>query len=192
MPSKARILQVSLFLALLVSGTQAQEADSSLFNKGTYSLAGSITFDRTTSPGSDRTITDVSVAPLYLHFLSSRFAMGGQAEYTYHKTTSDDYASEEYSVGLGPQLRYYFLVHPIHTFFSATVIFTSGGRTWFGISHDAPDEILTSLNLGADFFLARSLSLEPFVQYRMRLNTGSSNINTVTLGISVAHFVFND
>jgi hypothetical protein len=185
------ILLSSILLVFATKGTQAQESDSSCFHDGTYSLSGSITFSHTTSSASEESTTDIAFAPLYLHFLTSRFALGGQIDYLFHKTSSAFVNSEEFSFGIGPQFRYYLFAHPICTFLSATAIVTGGGRTSSGFTYSSPGTALTSFNLGADFFLAKTLSLEPFIQYQFRFAANSQSKNTISFGFSLAHFVFD-
>ena len=183
---------VTIFLVAQSPHICAQLSDSLLFDKGTYSLSGSGLFNRTSFPNSDRTITTLSLATTYLHFTSSYFAFGGQLYYQYINSSSTGFSSEATYFGIGPQFRVYALQRPVPAFLSITLIATSGSTTSFGSTRNALTSSFVSIDLGSDFFVARSLSIEPFLQYQFNFSGGSSSGRNFNIGFSITHFVFHE
>ena len=189
-----RILPILLFFPVLLHAqteSDSIEASRPVFHTGDYSISGGVSYSHTTFPHSEETITNIVISPVYLTFISPRFAFGGRLVYTWQKMSSQFGSSSFDQMGVGPQFRYYALQTPVHAFLAFSVLAVTGSSTISGSTFQGSSLSFAALDVGADLFIAGNLSLEPYLEYRFNFSGGGSPGQTVSLGISFATFVLD-
>lgn len=189
---KSIILAVAV-LAILVGNVNAAETPTA---KGVYSLSGDISYNR--ASGGNGTMT--SINPAFMYFVYPNLAIGTSISYWDFKTDND----ESKSYGIGPVIRYYFGNEVIYPFISLQYVYTQTKyeSNFSGLSFNSKghgDDV--SIGLGADYFLAKNVAIEPIVRYTFSHNSNdtssfgstSSSSNrheALFIGIGINVFIF--
>lgn len=186
---------IFVFAILLPSQIFPQQVKDSVslesfspFHKGTYALSGSVAYSTTSNSEADQTITNYTMSPTFLYFTSKKFALGGQVIFSSNKF-KDKYGDSQTSVlGVGPQFRFYFFNREPLIFITTGVFMTTTTAKSGNSNYDGPTHSLAAISLGIDIFTDSHFSLEPFIEYRMRVLENSGNTNTMIFGISFVSF----
>ena len=157
-----KILSVIIFLLLSSTFLFPQEA----LKKGSYSLSGSIEF----STGSDKftgyenDFLNFLMTPGISYFFIDHLSAGvnisyGYSEYHIKSTTSaGELKLISRPISIGPVIRYYFASDVINPFLEASYRYSNsinGNKDRNGYSFAG----------GINYFLSKSVALEPYVEY---------------------------
>jgi len=160
----------------------------SVLDKGNYQLGGSVTYDRGKSNNAyfhDK-YTDIQLSPEYSYFVMDNLLIGGLISFDYNKyewTYPDHYLSRSKSLGIGPLVKYYFRTDNLIPFISASATYNK---------YLDEDEHGYNLNFstGLDFFIAKSLALEPFISYSTsNYYKPDSDSKQFSFGLRLSYFI---
>ena len=182
---KKCFLALVIISASIYSTALAQDA----LKKGVYSLSGSVTLSTSTNESKyDETKSlDLSLTPALTYFFIDNFSAGINISFGYSETTFKDklyeatYIYRPYSIGA--TARYYFSSDKLIPFIEAGYNYNN-----FVGEHD--DMNTAKVAAGINYFLSRSVALEPYIEYRRITSTSSDQkINGFSTGLRVAYFI---
>ncbi len=134
-------------------------------DKGNYQLAGSVSFSK--SEDKNESFHDKSLyiqaSPQLSYFVIDNLLVGGLLSFRYSEyewTSPESYLSVYRALSVGPLVKYYFRTESVIPFVGASASY---------LKYLGKDEYAYSLSFsaGVNYFIAKSLALEPFVQYDM-------------------------
>ena len=158
--------------------------------KGDVQVAGSLSFSSISKSGSNNSSILFTVAPAGLFYVSDNFAVGAELSYTIISQSGD---SESVFAG-GPVLKYSLTSSSaVVPFFQVGVIFTSTSNDRVQYDAGKVDYPITSSNfafaIGFDQFINENIAITPRLSYLISSRSGSSDINTLSLGIGFSMFL---
>lgn len=163
-------------------------------DKGMYRLSGAAAFSWYHQSEDYYTYNryQFSLSPSFSYLITKNFELGGVFNLTYFNETQDldrnfgaRKFSEDYSsIGLGPQMRYYFTTENLIPFISLSLLYSSAGQ------QGGTKMEITNLNLGGgmDYFFSESVALEPFITYSLFWNRGQ-NMSQLSIGTGINYFI---
>ncbi|QQS37907.1 MAG: hypothetical protein IPM56_08205 [Ignavibacteriales bacterium] len=126
--------------------------------KGTYNVAGSLSFSSSSQDYSDGKQTELSITPQIGYFFINNFALGINLQY--QKNDTDAYSITTW--GIGPMTRFYIGKNIIHPFIELSFLY---GETM----PDETDAMIISRKIGVvfglDYFITNSVALESALSY---------------------------
>lgn len=163
-------------------------------DKGMYRLSGATSFSWFHQSEDDNTYNryQFNLSPSFSYLITENFELGGVLNLMYFNETqeidhnsfnrkiSDNYTS----IGLGPQMRYYFTTDNLIPFISLSLLYSSAG--WNGSTKTE----MTNLNLGGglDYFFSERVALEPFINYSL-LWQKSHSMSQLSIGTGINYFI---
>ena len=145
---------------MLALSTKTVIADSPIA-EGVYSLSGSVSYNKSYFDGQQT--QQYSIRPGFLYFMNPKLGVGLYMSYS--RRSGD--TSKSITYGLAPTIRYYFITSDLYPFtqFSYARSRTKRNDTFFGRNNDFQS---MSLAFGIDYFISRSVSIEPKFEYSRR------------------------
>jgi len=182
-------LKLAIIISLFSISLFAQDA----FNKGVYTLSGEATYMNSSQTydwtGSDQTVenTNISFTPSFGYFIINDLELRGNLTFLYNEFSIDNGSINtflrRYSIGAG--IKYYFRMSKISPFISADYSYSN-------VTTGNADGNRFTFAGGANYFLSRSVALEPFVQYSTESSINYiKEDNRTTFGIRIAYFIFD-
>lgn len=184
MKSKTVALIVAGIL-LLSSNIYSQEA----LKKGVYSLGGSTSFafSNSESKWGETKSTLINFAPEFSYFPIDNLSIGLRLAYSYNEFEYSQNGNKELYINrpysFGPVVRYYFPGGNLIPFIGA-------GYSYSNTISGKNDAHQFSVSAGLNYFLSKSVALEPFVTYSFGSQlVGDTNTNQFTFGLRVNYFI---
>ena len=184
MKVKSVLLTVVLFL-LLYSFSSAQDA----LKKGVYSLSGSISFSTSSNDMLGETTNSdyFWFNPSGGYFIMDNLLIGGTINYMYDVTkfesggrTNTNYFRR---VGIGPTIKYFFNGGTVFPFAAVS-------DSYFKSIDGGQEGNSLTVNAGLDYFLSRSVALEPSVSYSYSTyNMPDQKINQFSVVIGISYYI---
>ncbi len=173
---------------LMVFNIYGQEA----LKKGVYTLGGSIqgNYSKSTYDQGEYESKDFWFSPSFGYFIMDKLILNAYIDFDYYETKSTSTYSRSYSyidryLSLSVGGRYYFGDHGFIPFAGAKIGFTK----WLG---EDPNTIRGTIEGGFNYFLSKSVALEPFVNYTYsKTNNEGEKNNSFGIGIRVNYFILN-
>ena len=125
---------------------------------GTFSLGGSISFSSTSDDRTPENDTEFIFNPQFGYFLFYNFYAAVTVNYS---TFKSEHVWEE-SIGVGPELRYYFGSENLKPFVGVGYAYNKTENSWFE-NNVYSDEI--KLKGGANYFVIKCLAIEASINY---------------------------
>ena len=172
---------IVIFACSFVNGQSA-------LDKGNYQLGGSVNFswNKDNNDSFHDKAFDINFAPQYSYFIIDNLLVGGlisfnYTEYKWEWPMSHLYVSR--NLGIGPIAKYYFRMDGLVPFVGASgVYYKSLGEDEYGLKWN--------LMAGVDYFIAKSLAVEPFISYsKTNYKKPSSDMSDLKIGIQLNYFV---
>lgn len=183
---------------------------SSLFsqiaiNHGNYTLSGSVSYSYSkltmNSELSDYTlkVDNFSFSPAFGYFILDNLLVGGNVSFNYNESNShstyrnifgNPITIENKSIrrhfAIGPDIRYYFTSFSFFPFLEFSYNYSK---------ELASDQYghLFNFTGGIDYFISKSVALEPFVGYSIvTYKNPDEDLNTFSFGIRVNYFILKN
>lgn len=167
-------------------GQQALSSDS-------FSLTGSIQYFSNSYTQNNFNYKEdyMIINPQLLYFMANHFSIGGFINYNkYDNSVNINYNLvnnyRSIYLSIGPLIRYYFDIEKFIPFVEGSLI--------LNLQESNPIEL--GVKGGADYFLSRSVALEPSVAYYFSINIFSQGrpsnqgLTIFTIGIGINYFIF--
>jgi len=179
---KTYCLLVGLFFITSISFSQ------SVLDEGNYQLSGSIkySYSESNNPYFDEESTQIQFAPQYGFFVIDNLLVGASVSFNYSEykwTDPETDLSVSRYFGIGPLCKYYFRAGEFVPFVGASAEYNKYlGQDRYGYA--------VELSTGVDFFLAKSLAVEPFISYKFsNYYKPESDQNILSFGFRINYFV---
>ena len=175
------------FLFVFNSFSNSQEA----LKKGVYSLSGGISFSASKNSMGDEYYkqNQISFSPSISYFVVDNLLLGANISFIYYENIAKlSFNDFEYkSIGrdylIGPSLKYFFNGYKIVPFVGVSAYYTSS----IGSEQEGKN---ISASLGIDYFITKSIAVEPFLQYSYTFyNKPDQDINTFSIGLRMNYFI---
>jgi hypothetical protein len=177
-----KILFAVVIAVSLMTGRVYAESPT---DKGVYSISGGFSYFNTKNGNGGNTNTALSFNPSGFYFVYPNLAIG--ASTLYYDSKNNGFKFKEY--GIGPVVRYYVGKEPALLFVSTEYLYTkTKGGIFSSTSRGTGNEV--SLGMGADYFLAKNVALEPLIRYTFRHVSGDSHSNEFLIGMGINVFIF--
>jgi hypothetical protein len=179
---------VHLFTAVILVFVCSLSFGQSALNKGNYLLGGSVSFSwqKDNNDSFNDKYQAIQLSPQYSYFIIDNFSIGGLVSFDYYDyewTSPETFKSIDRTVEIGPVIRYYFRAVNLIPFLSASATYEQY------LASDNHGYTL-DLSTGFDFFIAKSLALEPFIDYTTsNFYKPNSDSNTFSFGVRLNYFV---
>jgi long-subunit fatty acid transport protein len=181
--TKKYFLVILLFSISLNSNLFAQEA----LKKGCYSLGGSIEFQSSINESQigDIKSFDFNFQPSLTYFIADNLSTGLSIGYSYWETTIWNDKSISRTISFHPVVRYYFTGGKL-------IPFLEGGYIYSNDLSGNEDKNSFSFALGINYFLSKSVALEPYVEYQRSIYIdGDQKVDGFFIGIRINYFIVN-
>jgi len=182
--TKKYFLVILLFYISLNSNLFAQEA----LKQGCYSLGGSITFQSSTneSPSYGETKNlGFTFEPTLSYFFVDNLSTGLSIGYGYYETNMQNEKFISRPISIHPVIRYYFTGGKFTPFLEAGYLYSndlSGNE----------DENSYSFAGGINYFLSKSVALEPYIEYQRSIYiNGDQKVDGFFIGMRINYFIVN-
>ncbi len=160
----------------------------SALDKGNYQLAGSLSYSRTETNNDyfDDKSTRIRLSPQYSYFIMDNLLVGGIFSFNYSEyewLDPETTLSISRSLGIGPVVKYYFRTEKLIPFIGVSALYRNYlGEDAYGYEMD--------LSAGFDFFIAKSLALEPFISYNIIQDyEPEADQTTLEFGLRLNYFI---
>ena len=183
--NKRSILTIFILFVLIASNVFSQEA----LKKGSYSLSGSISFSSgTNSARSNETdYLNFLITPGLTYFFIDYLSAGINLSYGYYENTwksgTQEFKNIYRSVSIGPVIRYYFSSETFIPFLETSYRYSnslSGNQ----------DMNSYSLAGGINYFLSKSVALEPYAAYvKTNYIEDDQKISSISVGLRINYFI---
>lgn len=181
-----------ILLNLFSNLTTAQDSIS----KGVYRISGTMGFSISGEEESYYKNSEKSfqLSGSLAYLITNQLEIGGAIGFNYYEHTYEykyDFSPMKHTeyfsgIDIGPSLRYYFTTKGIIPFVEASASYSAAGNQ--GSSNKV--EISSySFSAGIDYFLARSLALEPYISYTKLFHKDDSRY-VLFIGVGLNHFIF--
>lgn len=132
-------------------------------SKGTINLNGNLSFSSQSYENSDPTLSILSINPQASYFLVDNLSLGLAVNY---ERRSIGASSTNY--GIGPNLRYYFILEKFYPFISLGYSYTKSFNSSNDDMFNGNQYIISG---GVAYFLTKSVALETAISYRIDRKT---------------------
>ena len=180
-----KLFSFVVIICLFASTMFAQEA----LKKGIYSLGGSVTFAGSTNELELEKIksTDILILPSITYFIIDNLSLALDLGFGYNEISLEtDHVNQTHisrDMVIGPVIRYYFSS-------SRLIPFIEAGYRYSNSLSGNNDMNTYSLAGGINYFLSKSVALEPYVEYsKTNYIVGDQNISRISGGIRVSYFI---
>ena len=187
-----KVLSITIFL-LFNSFMFSQPA----LKKGVYYLGGSIEFTTSKNTmnesfGFTSTVKETYLLfqPSFSYFIIDNLSIGTSVLYFYEETeisyqSSNNQKSIYRQLGIGPSIRYYFGGNNI-------VPFVGVGDSYSKSIDSEQENNMFTITGGIDYFLSKSIGLEPFLSYSIiHYTKPDQSINNFSIGLRINYFIIN-
>lgn len=180
-------LSLLFVLLFLTSNLYSQDA----LKKGSYSLSGAVTYSSGTY-NSDWGETDnenFEFSPAVTYFFIDNISFGIRISYLYSEF-NDKIGDQEFlhiirPYSIGPVMRYYFASNKFIPFIEASYSYSN---TITG-NNDGNNYSFAG---GINYFLSKSVALEPYVEYSKRtFLQGNQKNSSVAVGLRINYLIVN-
>ena len=178
------VLIMSLLFILINEKLNAQN----YLKKNAYNFGGSISFafSDTDNLDDEATTKDISVAPSFTYFVSDNLSIGMAFQFDYQEDALTHQANDslisrtvDKFLNVGPTARYYFHTRNFAPFIETSVQFTT-------FLHSNDHGIAFSIGTGINYFITKSIALEPHVIYSWsKFFSPNYSINKYMFGIRI-------
>ncbi len=179
-----------LLIALIILSVGSLSYSQSALDKGNHQLAGSVSYmqGKTNNDYFSDKYMDIELSPQYSYFVIDNLLIGGLISFNYNEyewTSPEHYFSVGRMLGVGPLVKYYFRTESVIPFVGASATYTKYlGEDGYGYE--------VNLSTGVDYFIAKSLALEPFVQYKLSNDyKPDSDSKSFSFGLRLNYFIVN-
>ena len=149
-----KTLLISSLLFLFISISFAQGP----ITKGTFNLDGTISFSSISYVGADYNVETILLSPQVGYFLVNNFSLG--LAVSYQKVSYDENSESDW--GIGPNIRYYFVLNNINPFLGIGYSYAENTRNTSEYKITT-DRIIFSG--GIDIFVTKSVAIETLLSY---------------------------
>ncbi|OGU28610.1 MAG: hypothetical protein A2057_17130 [Ignavibacteria bacterium GWA2_35_9] len=159
--------------------------------QGVYSLGGSLSFSYSKNTYSEGTSKQsyFSLAPSLNYFVIDHLLIGGNVSFQY---SENEYSSNSFnskninrSFGIGPDIRYYFLMSNINPFIGA-------GFNYFKAIGEEFEIKEYMVIAGINYFLSSNAAIEPYLAYSITSVSSDQDINSFSIGIRMNYFILKN
>ena len=158
--------------------------------KGSYTVGGNIAFSTRSYDGDSDNQTNFYFMPNVGYFFIDQFYTGLQLQYIHQSV--GDYSANSY--GIGPEVRYYFIVDKINPFLGLRYTYNKGTTS------DGDIEITNTeftVSGGVDYFVTDFFALEASLNYSLLYfkatfnnNTGDQDATEFNINIGAKYFIY--
>ena len=184
---KYNCLSLLFLLLVITSNLYSQDA----LKKGSYSLSGAVTYSSGTydSDWGETDIQNFEFSPAFSYFFIDNISFGLRISYLYSEF-KDKISGQEFKhivrpYSIGPVMRYYFASNKFIPFIEVSYSYSNS-------STGNEDGNSYSFSGGINYFMSKSVALEPYVEYTKRtFLQGNQKNSNVAVGLRINYLIVN-